>query len=88
MQLKEYLEKKGIKQVSLARQIGISETTLVSYFAYGKPIAYRYWLKIIEITNGEVSLYDLMLTHAKDFEDFELKARGTSCVISLKKKNK
>lgn len=86
MELSEYLISNGIKQGWFARQIGMSGPVLTNYILTGRPISFKYFSKIIEATNGEVGIYDLLKTYDEFLIDFDLKEFGDACVITFKSK--
>jgi DNA-binding transcriptional regulator YdaS (Cro superfamily) len=58
MKLREYLEKKGIKITSFARQIGVTETTMHNILS-GKDLKLTTALKIERLTEGAVKCCEL-----------------------------
>lgn len=59
MQLKEWLESKGISQTKMARTIGVTPLTVWRWCKGTRIPALRYAKEIVRYTKGKVSLRDL-----------------------------
>lgn len=60
MYLKEYLNVNGIMRKWFAEKLGVSRTYLSGYLNEKIPMSSKYWTRILVISNGKVTLEDLM----------------------------
>lgn len=60
MQIKEFLQKFGVKQTWFAEQLGITAGMLNHIVAGRKKLPKKYWTKIILISNGNIKIEDLI----------------------------
>lgn len=68
--LRLYIEGKGIKQIWLAKQLGIDPRQLNSYLKGRESMPVKYWRKIIEVTQGEIILADLLEKHFENSSNY------------------
>lgn len=65
--LKEYLDRKGLRQDKFAQKIGMDAPTLSHIMNGRRKIPEKCWKKIVQETNGEITLEDL-LEHSLNFQ--------------------
>lgn len=86
--LKEYVEENGLVRKWVAKKIGISDVYFCNICGGKKSLPLKYWKTLIDLTNGFITLEDLMepWLHKNDLEIIKI-SKGTdskSCKISLK----
>ncbi len=64
MKLKTYIKQHGIKGIDFAKQINCSQPAVSLYIAERRTPRPQIALRIVEATNGEVTLEDLYSTPA------------------------
>lgn len=63
MNLKQYLQSEGIKQIDFAKKLGISRRTMDFIMAGDRDIKLSTAAKIVKLTRGAVTYKDLVLPH-------------------------
>jgi len=88
--LKKYFEDTGVQKSWFAKKIDMSPALLYQIMKMGVSLPKRYWVAIIEISNGKISLTDLLEDLFEEVEGFQFKDNGdpTSSIVYLTKFNK
>lgn len=85
-----YLESNGLQSRWFAEKLGISKAYFYNILAGRASLPKKQWKLIIEMTKGEITLYDILTDYFSEIEDIEFHDRGEiySCIIALKNINK
>lgn len=84
--LVKYITKNGIKKKWFAQQLGISSSQFCQFYSGLVNVPKKHWVKLIEMTGGEVTFSDLLSDYLKPIEFIEV-ATTTSknkCEVILK----
>lgn len=81
-----YFKKNGIQKKWFAQQLGIPPAQLSNFIRGIVPLPKRYWMEIMALTEGEVSLGDLMTDYLKPIEFLEVNIgySKTKCEVTIK----
>jgi hypothetical protein len=87
---KKYFTDNGIQKKWFAEKIGMAETQLALILMGRNTVPDKYWPQIIELTNGGITIVDLVADKLKRIECIEIKGarHGKECKISLKNFNR
>ena len=88
--LHQYFENTGVQKSWFAKKIDMSPALLYQIMNLGTSLPKRYWFAIIEISNGKITLTDLLEDHFEDIEGFQFKDNGDpkSSIVYLTNFNK
>jgi hypothetical protein len=88
--LKKYFNETGIQRKWFAEKLGMNPYQFYHMASGYSPLPKKYWPTIIELTDGEVTLGDLLEQNMEgiDFLQITQGRKAGKCVISLKKINK
>ncbi len=73
MKLKNYFEEKGLRIDKFAERLGLSKMQMYQVVGDRAGVPKRCWKKLIELTEGEISLADILEMHFEEMEDIEVK---------------
>lgn len=84
--LKDYFKSNGLQMKWFAEQLGIPKQQLYQVIGGHAPLPKKYWKKVVVLTHGKITLYDILLEHLSNIEEVEIKSNGfpDRCEISLK----
>lgn len=84
--LKKYVKDNGLQLQGMSKQLGMSRVQFYRIVSGDCPLPQKYWKKIIKMTNGLVTLGDILADRFKKLQQLEIKSYGfpDRCEISLK----
>lgn len=84
--LKKYFTEHGIQKKWFAEKLGMSPTQLALILKGINKVPDSYWPMIVQMTNGEITIGDLIADKLKGIECIEIKSskKFSDCKISLK----
>lgn len=84
--LKHYFKENGLQMKWFAEKMGISKQQLYQVVGGFTPLPKKYWVKMIQMTDGKITLRDILEYCYRDIEELEFKEIGEidSCKASLK----
>lgn len=84
--VRNYLENNGLQSRWFAEKLGISKQYFYNILAGRASLPKKQWKLMIEMTKGEITLYDILVDCFSEIEDIEFHDRGEifSCIIALK----
>jgi hypothetical protein len=84
--LKKFFEEKGMQRAWIAKKIGINPKYFYQIIHGSFPMPQKYWLPLILITSGVVTLEDLLADYLGEDEGVKVQSIGdcASCIVSLK----
>lgn len=90
--LKEYFEESGRQQMWIAKKLGLKRELFYNVTNGRYKLHKRYWSEIIRLTEGKITLADLLEQEVKDLEDIQIKATNNpekcEVIIKIKKEMK
>lgn len=87
--LHNYFENTGVQKKWLALRLGMEPHYFYHVLSGNRTIPQRYWKGIIELTNGKISMKDLLEECMREVDGVEIHVKdgATSCEVSLKELN-
>jgi DNA-binding transcriptional regulator YdaS (Cro superfamily) len=86
---KRFFKDNGIEKQWFARQIGVSPTYFYQVIHGRQNLTAKYFDKIVSVSNGKISLSDLVEDHFKDAPALSIVKGNTSysCEVTIKRYN-
>lgn len=84
--LKNYFKENGIQKKWFAEQLGMKAQQFSQVVCGFAPLPAKYWKKIIKMTDGAITLGDILSQRLSELENIEIKAGKSceKCEVSLK----
>ncbi len=88
--LNEYFESTGVQKKWFSTKLGMQGPHFYQILSGVRLLPQKYWKPVIEMTNGKITIKDLIEDCLKEVEgiNIELISDKQSCLISLKEINK
>jgi hypothetical protein len=87
--IKNFVDEKGVRKQWIADKLGMPRQQFYSVSSGFTPCPKKYWVKLMQITEGHVSMEDLMEDFLKEFDFIEVRhyKNPRECIVSLKEIN-
>lgn len=84
--LKDYFKENGLQMKWFAEKMGISRQQLYQVVGGYAPLPRKFWVKMIKMTNGKITLRDILEDTFSDIKEIEFKDNGSlhGCQVFLR----
>lgn len=84
--LRNYFDEKGLRMDKFAHRLGLSKMQMYQVVGNRVNLPKKCWKKMIELTDGEITLADILKDHLEDIEGIDVESSNNEKVakVSLK----